>query len=536
MLHLGISLEADNVRVAGGSVRGGQFFLSFLEDHPLVESEEKNRDSQITEIFQTIKGKYASQATKIYLCLPQEFGSVHKKIFPFKEKLKIKKNLEFEMSDEIIISEPVYGFKIVQFTTTAMTHVLVGALPKSVLESCRNQAEKAGLIFDGVISGGFSLSNFLENWHGKIPKVPIDEDADSLKVHFSELVLHLGENSTICLLKKQDGSVEDVSNITWGYNLLCKNLEKKFKLNPLEAEQYLSQSYVKTKSSTENKLYLQSLMSSLEDLSKSLHFKLADWKSKRFQVESIRITGKAAGIPQITEWLHEKLEIPTRILTWEESVSTRMNLEGDVQMNFSLAVGTCIESFKGVKNPPSSYELDSLKKEDSIQAFFKKQSFALFMVFFIFAIFLTHGFVREHLSRDLSSQAYSQMKKRAQAVGNITGVRGFRKKVMNFIKEKESVKTPEGNREKVLSSLSGLDVLKKVSQAINNSEIDRIYKIFIQDEKVHMRVFLKSPEAVSKLKRNLAPLSATNKVEESPLDKSDENEHYIHFKIKRLRK
>lgn len=523
MKTVGIDIGSNQVKVVELTSTTRGFQISNYHILQLKPSGPQDVDLEVIDFLRGIVAKMDLEQTKFVLGIRQDKVAVRFRTFPFTEKNKISKTLPLDLEDELPFSvdNSVIDFKMIRTRGNA-AEILACATPRHNVEKLVSFFRDAGAELDIICPEGVAFSNLVENYDAPIP-VAEPSPADGVDTAYKrevEVILHLGHTRTlVCAFEKQ--RLVSVRSLFWGGQSISQAIAVKYQLPFVEAQKEMElKAFIlnsKQQASFEAKVFSDTISQSVREMTRDLQLSLLEIKTElQCDIKNVQTSGGLSHIQGFGAFLTQMLEVPVnKIKLWERFGQTLFEKTDVLENKLSVALGLAIEGLKKPRNPALNFlRGDFSNKPSRVTAFWEDYGLSVAWGAALIVAMIIWANMRSGYAENLALASNEVLKIQAKNVAKLTGRNANEKSVKKYIIEKRKVAKEMQSVSKLMKVNSAFDVLKRVSEvspASNQVRLD-VRRLYIQDQRVWMEGFVRSPLESTMLQNSLKSLAIDGKI------------------------
>ncbi|MBI4040417.1 MAG: pilus assembly protein PilM [Deltaproteobacteria bacterium] len=417
---------------------------------------------------------------------------------PFKEKIKIKQTLPFELEEHIPFSleNSVYTEQIIA-STKEKSQVLVLVTPKDRIEEHLTYFVTRELSPDVISADSVVLVN-LSEW--------ISEPPDPYAI------VNIGRAKTnVCIV--QEGAILNIRSIPIAGDALTHSIQSTYKLNYDEAEQAKRENgFVLTGEpagiTPDQKKFSDCLCQALDPLLEELLQTFQAHRSKGLPaVRKIYLTGKSAQLRNLPAYVAQELSIEVEMLNFIQQMkdcNIANNDEQNAAASTAVALGMGLvgrnfqRQFNFRKDSFSKYRAGTLSSE--IRTLIAAGcAIIVILIFNVFGNYFIQRSTLRKLDRDIEAVLKKfPVKIDSGLLTSPTRMRAFLNKKSSEFEEK--MNALGGQKQE---SLTVLQVLKEISGLVPKEVLFDVRELSIVDRKVRMKGISDSFNSVENIEKSL---------------------------------
>lgn len=531
MRSIGIDLGSFSVKVCVVNSTKKGLYLERFSERILVTTNPFDRDLEVIEFLRAELVNEDPLQTRFVGCMPQDLVSVHTKVFPFKDRLKIFRSLPFELEEDTPFNpeDTIFDGRIVRFES-AQAEILACACPKESIKKYLQLLSDSGVSPQLLTPEGIGFANHFERWFEPIPTVTSIHDPSiptelPVPPRNCHAVVNIGHTKTLLLIL-EDNKLVDIRSITWGGDNIAKILQEKYNIAYTEAlKQLQGNSFILTThdGATPDQIYFSSLLAgAVNELIRELRLILMEIQATaNVQVASMAMTGGVSRMQNLGPHMTQGLEIPVNkysILNNYPNTQFETSLWNDAVSG--PAIGLAIEGLRKPRNPPVSF----LRGEFAVQSHALKnfvEAWGTTLKFAAMAVFILYIYAnfRESMALSMMDEADVVMKDQAQALAKLKGSKASEAGIERFISQKRKMIKELKDLESYIAMNSALEVLKKINDAAPGRATLRmeVRKLSIKDSNVRLEGYVSSAKETEMLQQSLKNLAKELKIRTVPV-------------------
>lgn len=523
MKTVGIDIGSNQVKVVEINATTRGFQIANYHVLPLKQGGPQDIDLEVIDFLRGLVAKMDLEQTKFILGIRQDKVAVRFRTFPFTEKNKISKTLPLDLEDELpfSIDNSVIDFKMIR-TRGPEAEILACATPRSNVEKLISFFNDVGAELDILCPEGVAFSNLIENFDAPVPNepgIPSNLEESGLKREV-EVILHIGHTRTlICAFEKQ--RLVSLRSLFWGGQNISQAIATKYQLPLPEAQKEMElKAFIlssKQQASFEAKVFSDTIAQSVREMTRDLQLSLLEIKTElQCEIKNVQISGGVGQIQGLGAFLTQMLELPVnKVKLWERFGQALFEKNDVLEARLSIALGLALEGLKKPRNPPLNFlRGDFSNKPSQAIAFWENFGISVAWGGALIIALMIWASMRASYSDNLAQVSSQVLKTQAKKVANLTGRNANEKGVKKYIKEKRKVTAEMESVSKLMKVTSALDVLKRVNEmtpASSQIKLD-VRRLYIQDQRVWMEGFVRSPVESNLLQTSLKGLAVDGKI------------------------
>ncbi len=530
MRTVGIDIGSYSIKVCIISTSKKGLFLEQYLERALVSDNPYDRNIEIIEFLRTELASQDPMQTKFVCSIPQDLVSVHTKIFPFKDRIKIFRSLPFELEEDTPFSpeETIFDGRIVRIEAS-QSEVLACACPKEVIKTQLQLMTESGITPHLLTPEGLGFANHFENWVMPIPTTssiydPTVPSERPIPPRNCEAVLNLGHRKTILLIL-EGGKLVDVRSLSWGGENIAKAIQEKYNIPYQQALKQLQEnSFILTshEGATEDQIYFSNLISGVVmEMIRELRLILMEVQaSANVSINSIQMTGGVSRVQNLSAFLTQGIELPVnKFYVLNNYPNMGFEKTSWIEAGCSTALGLAIEGLRKPRNPAVSF----LRGEFAVQShaiknFMETWGTTLKVAALGVFILYVYSSFRDSMALSMVDEADIVMKDQAQAIAKLKGAKASEAGIEKFIANKRKSIKELKDIESYIGMNSALEILKKINDAAPGRSTLRmeVRKMSIKDSTVKMEGYVSSAKETAMLQESLRSLAKDLKIKTIP--------------------
>lgn len=524
MKTVGIDIGSNQIKVVEVHATARGFQITNYHSLQLKVGGAQDVDLEVIDFLRGIVAKMDLEQTKFVLGIRQDKVAIRFRTFPFTEKNKITKTLPLDLEDELPFSveNSLLDFKMIR-TRGTESEILACATPRHNVEKLVSFFNDSGADLDILCPEGIAFSNLIENFDGLIPAEPSIATADLDGVAQKrevEVILHIGHTRTlVCAFEKQ--RLVSVRSLFWGGQNISQSIAVKYQLPLPEAQKEMElKAFIlssKQQASFEAKVFSDTISQSVREMTRDLQLSLLEIKTDlQCEIKNVQTSGGVSHIQGLGAFLTQMLELPVnKVKLWERFGQTLFEKTEILESRLSVALGLALEGLKKPRNPAVNFlRGDFSNKTSRLTSFWQDFGFSVAWGSVCIIALIVWASLRASFADKLSQASNEVLKTQAKNVARLTGKNVNEKGVKKYISEKRKVSVEMQKVAKLMKVTSAFDILKKVSEMSPSSNQVRldVRRFYVQDQRVWIEGFVKSPLEATLLQNSLKALSIDGKI------------------------
>ncbi|MCJ8276059.1 MAG: pilus assembly protein PilM [Bdellovibrionales bacterium] len=229
MRSVGIDIGRHSIKVVEVTASNRSYQITRAKEYQVLNPQTNDQEIDILQTLKTISQEFDTESAKVTTSIRQQYVTLRKLFFPFREKAKIQKSIAFELEDDIPLSieKAIYDSKILRYHEKAAEVIAMACVTDEVektLDICNR-----GHVDPDIISPEFSaIANLYEKWHQPPQDTPADEET------VDKLVVFLGHAKTFAGVVRGDHMIWGRSTL-WGAEKVAAGIARSFQVPFMEA-------------------------------------------------------------------------------------------------------------------------------------------------------------------------------------------------------------------------------------------------------------------------------------------------------------
>lgn len=531
MRSIGIDIGTFSAKVCVIDANKKGLFIERFRERIFVSTNPFDRNIEVIEFLRTELAGEDPLQTKFVGSLSQDLVSIHTKIFPFKDRIKIFRSLPYELEEETPFNpdDTVFDGRLIRFEI-AQAEVLACASPKESIKKQLQLLTDSGVSPHLLTPEGIAFANHFEKWMEPIPVVPqiYDPSVPSelpVAPRHCESILQIGHTKTL-LLVYEESKIVEIRCLSWGGDNIAKSIQNKYNLSYSEGlKQLQGNAFIlisQENASPDQIFYSNVIADSVRELIRELRLVLMEIQAtSNVTIQSMGITGGVSRLQNLAPFLTQGLEIPVNKHSFKNQYPlTHFELTQEIEASIGVALGLAIEGLRKPRNPSVSL----LRGEFAIQSHALKNfldtwgTTLKFVAFGVVLLYVYAGF-RDSMALSMAEEASNVMTDQASALARLKGSKASESGIEKFISEKRKTIKELKEVEAFIGMNSALEVLKKINDASPGRATLRmeVRKMQIKDSFVRMEGFVSSSKETEMLQQSLKSLAKDLKIKTVPI-------------------
>lgn len=528
MKSLGIDIGSTAVRIAEVTGTSKGVSVTQFYEHKFSQKPGQDKDIEIIEFLRSTCAHYDKTTTLFNFALRQDKVSVHRKVFPFNDRIKIHKSLPFELEDEIPFDsdDVIFDAKIIKYEGNS-TEVLACAVPKHHIEKIVQIAKDSGIEPTLITSEGIAFANLFENWNGDVihlPTPPPQLDEESKTEISVNIVLYLGNTQTL-LCAFEGSALIAAKSLHWGAAQIIEAVSKKYEIPVPDAKKEVeSKGFVLLKkqgASFDQVTFSDIISKNLRDLSKDIQLALLDIKSEfNARINEVSLSGGPSKIKNIQALLTQMLELPVnRVSLLNQVPGLAPSADEKTENTMGVALGLALEGLRKPRNPAVNFLRGEFALENKFfKALVDRWGKTAQFVAAILVISFIYSSIRETTTLQLAEMSEEALKTQAIATARLPKKQANEANIKKFIKNNQKRLNELRNVAKVSQMNSAMDILKLIndSSPLKENIILDMKSFEVDDTNVKIEGYVNSAKELSNLQIALKAAAMDGKITETP--------------------
>lgn len=530
MRTVGIDIGSFSVKVCIINTSKKGMFLDKYYERILVSTNPFDRNIEIIEFLRTELADEDPLQTRFVCSIPQDLVSVHTKIFPFKDRIKIFRSLPYELEEDTPFNpeDTIFDGRIVR-VESSLSEVLACACPKDVIKAQLQLMTESGITPQLLTPEAIGFANHFENWLVPIPTTssiydPTIPSELPVPPRNCDAILNIGHRKTMLLIL-ESGKLVDIRCLSWGGENIAKSIQEKYSISYGEAMKQLQEnSFILTNhdGATNDQIFFSNLISGVVlDLVRELRLVLMEVQATaNVSIASMQMTGGVSRLQNLSAFLTQGLEIPVnRYYVLNNYPNIHFEKTAWIEAGCATAIGLAIEGLRKPRNPAVSF----LRGEFAIQSHALKNFVHTWGTTLKYAalgvlILYVYTSLRDSMAITMAEEADVVMKDQAQTLARLKGAKASEAGIEKFISEKRKTIKELKEIESYLGMNSALEILKKINDAAPGRSTLRmeVHKMSIKDSNVRVEGYVSSAKETEMLQESLRSLSKELKIKTVP--------------------
>lgn len=528
MKSIGIDIGSSSVKVVEIQTTSKGYSINQYFIHQLSQRPSQDQDLEVIEFLRDLSTRYDPDKTKFCIGLRQDRVATRLKYFPFTERLKINKALPMELEEDIpfSIENSIFDGKVTKYYGHT-AEVIACATPKTHISALLQKMSDCGIRPQIISAEGVALANLFERWDSepaKLPPLDLTQE-DSRPAKNFHLVLNIGFTKTlVCAF--EGSSLIGVRTVLWGGKNIAESISKRYEIpfteaiKEMEAKAFILTS--KQETSTDAKVFSETIAKSVKDLVRDLQLSILEFRSEfNGTLERIDLTGGVSVLQGLAPFLTQMLEVPvnrTRVLDHFPQILFEKTDITDSRLG--NAIGLALEGLKRPRNPALNFLRQEFATQNHrLKKFIDRWSKSLQFMFAVLVVLYAWTYVRVDLSEQLSEKTTTLLKSQAKNLirpGEKKGV--SQKDISNYISQLRKNSASKKQIQSYYGMTSAIEILKQISEAAppkikNPMEIRTVQ---INSFEVSIEGYADSAAQLQSLEQNLMPISKNGKITKNP--------------------
>lgn len=531
MRSVGIDIGSYSVKVCVVNSTKKGLFLEQFSEKVLISANPFDRNLEVIEFLRKEFADLDPAQTRFIASVPQDLVSVHTKIFPFKDRIKIFKSLPFELEEDTPFNpeETIFDGRMVRVEAT-QSEVLACACPKETIKQYVQLMTDSGISPSLLTPEGLAFANHFEKWLEPVPVVPVIDDPSipseiPKPPRSCQAVLNIGHTHTTLLIL-EDTKLVDVRSLSWGGETVAKNIQEKYNISYTEAlKQLQANAFIltTTEGADPDQIYFSNLIAgSVNELIRELRLVLMEIQaSSNVTILSFKMTGGTSRIQNLAPYLTQGLEAPVnKFSVLDQFPNTAFEKTPKVDSIIATSIGLAIEGLRKPRNPAVSFlrgefVIQTHALQNFVDTWGATLKFAGIMVLMLYI----YASVRESTALTMAEKADEVMKEQALSLAKLKGAKASEAGIEKFISQKRKTIKELKDLESFVAMNSALEVMKKVNDAAPGRATLRmeVRQFSVKDGKVRMEGYVSNMKETKILQDTLVSLTTDRKINSVPV-------------------
>ena len=516
MRSLGIDIGRHSIKVVEISANNRSYQITNSRIYSL-NIKSNDLEIEILTALKSISEDFDTESAKVVTAIRQQYVSLRKLFFPFKERAKIQKSLGFELEDEIPLSieKAVFDAKVLKFVDKT-TEVVAAACPTEEVRKTVDLFNRCHIDPDVITPEFAALANLYGKWHGAPPQ------DNEVEVTGDKMIVHIGHVKSFVGALRGDQLVWGRS-LLWGAEKIAQNISRSFQVPMTESIKMMPGKaflIMNTEGASSDQIKMSKTVSEafapfLQSLRLTMMLANTEYS---LDIQHIELMGGASQIKNIGSFFTQALEKPVNVVNPIDSFdSAQVQPLLPHKHICHIALGLAIEGIKRPINPAINFRQgETAKKNRSFDIFWEKWGYAAKLLCIAYFCYFAYGMVRESVAMDLEEKSNDVLIDQAGKIAKLKGGKATQSQIRGYVKKnRKKAKTV-----KLFDQLSEINSPVKwihdVSQTLPpNNKGDSFYEV--RQLKVHGAVVTlqgvaDSQKVVSALESALKGVAVAGKV------------------------
>jgi general secretion pathway protein L len=527
---IGIDVGSFSVKVSVVDSTKKGLNLERFSEHIFMTTNPFDRNLEVIEFLRKELGGEDKLQTRFVCSVPQDLVSIHTKIFPFKDRLKIFRSLPFELEEDTPFNpeDTIFDGRIVRFES-AQAEVLACACPKDTVKKYLQLMLDSGITPNLLTPEGIGFANHFERWVEPIPTVAVINDPSlpsdlPIPPRSCQAVLNIGHTKTLLLILENTKLV-DIRSISWGGENIAKVIQDKYSITYPEAiKQLQGNSFIltNTEGATPDQIYFSGIIAGVvNEVVRELRLVLMEIQATtNVEIGSISMTGGVSRLPNLGPYLTQGLELPVnKISLLNNYPNTLFEKSAWNDAVSGTAIGLAIEGLRKPRNPfVSLLRGDFAVQSHAIKNFVEAWGTSLRFAAIAIVVLYVYANFRESMALSMVEKADVVMKDQAQALAHLKGSKASEAGIEKFISQKRKMVREVRELESILGMNSALEILRKVNDAAPGRSTVRmeVRQFSVKDTNVHIEGYVNTAKDSDMLQQSLRNLAKDLKIRSTP--------------------
>lgn len=527
MRVVGVDVGTHQIKVVEVAAGNRGFQIAAYHTLQLKPNPTQDVDLEVIEFLRNLVSKMDLGNTRFVMGVRQDKVAVRHRTFPFTEKNKISKALPLELEDELpfAVENAVIDFKMIN-TRGNQAEILACATPRANIERLISFFKDVGAQLDIISPEGIAFANLFEKFDQPVPQeIPVASPTDvaegaAMAARTVDVILHIGHTRTlICAIDKN--RLVAVRSLLWGGKNIIDGLSIKYQLPASEAlkEMELKGFILNSKqtASFEAKVFSDTISQAVREMVRDLQLSLLEIKTElQCDIKGLQLSGPVAQIQGLGAFLTQMLELPVnKVRLWDRFNQVLFERSELLESKLAIALGLALEGLKKPRNPALNFlKGDFSNRPSGFSTLWATWGLSVKWGSALVVALITWGILRADFASQLSTASLEALKTQAKNVARLNNRNANEKGVKKYISEKRKVAQEMKSVAQMMKVTTAFDVLKRVSEMAppaNQIKLD-VRRFYIQDQRVWIEGFVRTPAEVSLLQQSLKGLALDGKL------------------------
>ncbi len=531
MRSIGIDIGTFSAKVCVVDANKKGLFVERFHERILVSTNPFDRNIEVIEFLRTELAGEDPLQIKFVGAISQDLVSIHTKVFPFKDRIKIFRSLPFELEEETPFNpdDTIFDGRLVRFEA-AQAEVLACACPKDTIKACLQLLSDSGISPHLLTPEGIAFANHFEKWMEPIPVVAAIHDPSApselpIPPRQCEAMIQIGHTKTL-LLVYEETKIVDIRCLSWGGDNIAKAIQEKYNITYSEAlKQLQGNAFILTShdNATPDQIFFSNVIAdTVKELVRELRLVLMEIQAtSNVVIQSMGITGGVSRLQNLAPFLTQGLELPiNKFSILNQYPNIHFEVTPEIDASIGIAMGLAIEGLRKPRNPAVSF----LRGEFTVQSHALKNfvdTWGTALKFAAFGVVLLYVYAsfRDSMATTMVEEATTVMTDQASALAKLKGSKASEASIEKFISDKRKTIKELKEVETFVGMNSALEILKKINDASPGRSTLRmeVRKMQIKDSLVHMEGYVSSVRETEMLQQSLKSLAKDLKIKSVPV-------------------
>ena len=517
MRSVGIDIGRYSIKVVEVTANNRSYQITRAKVYPILNPRTNDQEIDILQTLKTISEEFETESAKVTTSIRQQYVTLRKLFFPFREKAKIQKSIAFELEDDIPLSieKAIYDSKVIRYHDKAAEVIAMACVTDEVENTI--DIFNRGHVDPDIISPEFSaIANLYEKWY-KAPQETSPEDQTAT----DKLVVFIGHAKTFAGVVRGNHLIWGRSTL-WGAEKIAASIARSFQVPYMEALKIMPEKaflLLSTEGAQKDQIKMSNAVSeALLPLIQTLRLTIMLANTEYgTNISSIELIGGASKVKNIGPFFTQALEKPTNSVNPLDSLN-KDQVKKLLPMKDSchIAFGLAIEGMKRPINPSINFrQMHLAKKNLSFEKFWEKWGYTTKLLCVAYFCYLAYGITKEMVAIDLEDKSRETLSSQASKIAGLKGSQATQGRIKSYIKANNK----KAKLVKIYDEISEINTPVKwihdVSQILPNNKINKDYEVrqfFVKNNKVTIQGVTTTDKAQSNLLNALKGVAINGKV------------------------
>lgn len=523
MRSVGIDIGRYSIKVVELLATNRNFHVASSKEYVILNPQSNDQEIDILQTLGQIAKDFDTDSAKVICSIRQQYVSLRKLFFPFRERIKIQKSLAFELEDDIPldIDNAVFDSKILGYRESG-TEVLAMAC---VLDEVEKTVEimNRGRIDPDIVAPDFSaISNLYENWQ----QAPADKETSrTVTDNINRMIIQIGHTKTFVGIIRNEQMIWGRS-ILWGAERIAASISQAFQVPLLTAFEMMPEKaflLLSTQGANKDQIKMSEAVAKafkplIQDLRLTLMLALTDYE---VDVDSIEIIGPVSNLRNIGPFFTQELEKPSNpsnpLLTL---ITPHINGAQDLNESFIPALGLAIEGLKRPVNPAINFrQLHLLKKNQVFQKIWEKWNYTAKLVLAGYVCYFIYGVAMDSLTTTMEEVSTEVLMEQANKIAGLKGATATQARIRGYIKDNNKKAQLVKIYEELGEINSPIQWINDISQILPPNKEKKHYEIrrfFVKNEEINIQGVAQDNQTIAEIQKALKGIALKNEVKAIP--------------------